>query len=465
MTSYPSGRYVCTYEGTPPTYNSDGVKIESTYGRDVLEVTPTIEGIYISTTGPLKNLSVVQEQYEELLKGGKYFHPRFLEKLSIMRGKVVRFMDWQGINNNPARQSWAKRAKVTDAFWGTEKGVPLEVIINLCNRMEIHPWFNLHHTYSLSSVESFTRMVRDGLCPGLIPHFELSNECWNSAYYYQPQLQWMQKHGQSLWPDSTLPIWEKGWQYYGLRTTQIGSIIKKIIPRSNMVLSSQAVNSYLARQSLACPLWDQKVKVDCLAIAPYISPLDPDNFHGTMDEFFASIPSFIDKAMEGVKAHKVLADEYGLELAAYEGGQGFVSTDQVMNDFYMQAQRDPRMTQITLDYLAKWKENGGGLFCYFSFCSAQNKWGAWGALESVMQETSPKYEALKQFGGVSLNGVSYWSSEMPFLDLVKNNGDWVPQGIKGSKWGTGQPVDRDENNWINSVPVGETVGLLLNRGM
>jgi hypothetical protein len=459
MTRYPSGRYIVRYEGTPPTYKFDAVKIESSPGRDVLEVTPSGAGIYLETTGPLTKLSVVQEQYETLHNAGELFHPLFLEKLKALNLRGIRFEGWMMTDNGSTQGSWRKRPKVTDAFWGTKKGVPLEVIIELCNRLGISPWFNMPHGCNLTYVREFCKLVKSHLLPCLDIYVELSNEVWNGSSAYEPQRQYMIAQGKKLWPTSDKPDWRLGFEFYASKISQIGTLCKSILgDRVKVVLSGQAANVGVAQAMLDFPrVFDS---IDCLAIAPYFG----DTFTGTMDDFFnLQVPQDIQKAMDCVKAHKTLADQYGLGLVAYEGGQGYGFNVSDPN-FYIQANRDPRMGIALLDYLNQWEALGGGLFCHLGFISADGKYGCWGVLQSPMQTTSPKYEALRAYEGVlgiNLSGVSYWT--MTFLDATKNNDAWVPQSPKG--WGTGQPVDADSQGWINSVPPGQTVGMLMYRSL
>jgi hypothetical protein len=95
---------------------------------------------------------------------------------------------------------------------------------------------------------------------------------------------------------------------------------------------------------------------------------------------------------------------YKLPLLAYEGGQNFANgaTD-ALNDLYMRANRDPRMGPAYERYFQQWKTGGGQLFMHFSDVGAESKYGSWGALESIMQTTTPlsaapsKWQAIQNF--------------------------------------------------------------------
>jgi hypothetical protein len=95
---------------------------------------------------------------------------------------------------------------------------------------------------------------------------------------------------------------------------------------------------------------------------------------------------------------------YKLPLLAYEGGQNFAngSTD-ALNALYIAANRDPRMGEAYARYLQQWKAAGGQLFMYFEDIGVESKYGSWGALESIMQTTTPlhsappKWQAIQNF--------------------------------------------------------------------
>ncbi len=103
---------------------------------------------------------------------------------------------------------------------------------------------------------------------------------------------------------------------------------------------------------------------------------------------------------------------YEFPLLAYEGGQNFAngSTD-ALNNLYMAANRDPRMGQAYTRYFRQWKNGGGQLFMYYNDVGVESKYGSWGALESIMQTTTPlssappKWQAIQNFiSGILVGG-------------------------------------------------------------
>jgi len=93
-----------------------------------------------------------------------------------------------------------------------------------------------------------------------------------------------------------------------------------------------------------------------------------------------------------------------MRLIAYEGGQHMVGVLGAQNNNELSTlfdafNRDARMKQMYLDYLAGWKQAGGELFVHFDDVSTFSKWGRWGALEYVTQPraAAPKFDGVHTF--------------------------------------------------------------------
>lgn len=405
-------------------------------------------------TAPITN-----PQYEALYDGGVAFHPLFLR--SIAWCQALRFVSWMMTDYGSTQGSWGKRPLPTDATWATKKGVPLEVMVDLCNLTHKAPWFNLPHASNLTYNREFSKQVEATLRPDLPVYVELSNEIWNGAPAYQPQQAYFIADGRRRWPASTEPDYVLGFRAYALKAAVLSNIWKQRLgDRVTFVLSGQAANIGVMQLMLAGLPWDHSI--EAIAIGAYFGH---SQITGTLDDFFTNqVPTHIDKWEGFVRGHLALAVENGFKLLAYEGGQGYVNP----TDMSMAANRDERMGDATAEMLRRWSEiTGNALFMYYSPVKSFNTFGCWGALETVMQPTHPKYEAVKTYresggniGGV-MDEVNYHSSQMAFSNAVKS-GTWTPQK-PGADWGMGTPLDLDANGYINSVPSGESVGMLLYR--
>jgi hypothetical protein len=73
-------------------------------------------------------------------------------------------------------------------------GVPLSLMVRLCNEVGMHPWFHVP-TFALDPLTDYVTNLatycRDNLASGLIPRFEPANEVWNSALnFYATKYGW-----------------------------------------------------------------------------------------------------------------------------------------------------------------------------------------------------------------------------------------------------------------------------------
>ena len=88
----------------------------------------------------LRNIRVVTAENEAAAKAGQIFNPAFLKLIQNFR--ALRFMDWFRTNNS-ALSSWADRPVPTNAFFGTSKGVPIEIAVQLANAVSADAWMNV----------------------------------------------------------------------------------------------------------------------------------------------------------------------------------------------------------------------------------------------------------------------------------------------------------------------------------
>jgi len=155
-----------------------------------------------------------------------------------------------------------------------------------------------------------------------------------------------------------------------------------------------------------------------VAVAPYMGDAVPSSWtseaDGGLAKLFQSLYSQNDPAIPAggyiaqdaawLKDFITVLAPYKLPLLAYEGGQNFANgaTDALTN-LYMTANRDTRMGEAYALYFQQWKNGGGQLFMHYSDIGMETKYGSWGALESIMQTTTPlsgappKWQAIQNF--------------------------------------------------------------------
>jgi hypothetical protein len=90
-----------------------------------------------------------------------------------------------------------------------------------------------------------------------------------------------------------------------------------------------------------------------------------------------------------------------LKLYAYEGGQSLQATNGKNEAIKEAAQDDVRMGGVYKHLIQAWYDNsGGGMFENFALATNYTPFGYWGALQSIDQGTSVKWEAvLSTIGG------------------------------------------------------------------
>jgi hypothetical protein len=114
----------------------------------------------------------------------------------------------------------------------------------------------------------------------------------------------------------------------------------------------------------------------------------------TNDAVFASLNTTLNSATDGqIRSHVYMCKLYGLHPMAYEAGPD----TQNCPTFEVALHTDARMGALCHDLLNLWYSNGGEILCFYSLTpgafgnSAQ---GAWAALQSYADTSSPKYAAL-----------------------------------------------------------------------
>jgi hypothetical protein len=429
--AYPQGRYVVLYDGAGSMQYFGGASKDSSAsspGRDVLDVGVGGIGIAISAidaNNPLRNIRVILPggvcsdddrractadsgcasgatcQNFESVYETQVFHPQFLKM--IERYSVLRFMDW-GATNNSTQRVWTDRPKPSDARY-TVKGAPVEVMVDLANRIGADAWFTIPHLADDNYVTSYARTVASRLAIGLKVYVEHSNEVWNGIF---TQNSYGQSQGAALGLGGD--TFETGLRYHSRRSVELFRIFERELgglDRLVRVMGAQAANSWTATAAL--DFENAVAETDAVAIAPYFGGgLGTEAGRVTQmtaDQILNEIESrWVPEAIAWVRNHAAAASARGVDLISYEGGQHLVGVygaenDATLNALFDAVNRSSRMKSIYTTYLAGWRDAGGSLFTHFVNCSAYSKWGRWGALERLDQSrsTAPKFDALQSF--------------------------------------------------------------------
>jgi hypothetical protein len=376
------------------------------------------------------------------------FHPLYLAQLR--RYSTLRFMQFQATVDDLTEKTWAQRSHLTDALWpdGPTNSPPQELIFELSNQVNADAWVTLPYWAGDAFAREFALLARSMLADNLNVYLEYSNEVWNGAFPFSLYGNEIEAWGKARWPASRVgnafTDFDKRINYYGMRSAQVCAIWKQTFgdqaDRVRCVMGA-APFGYWAEQALACPLHAADSEgVDCagqmyaVAAAPYFGGYIA-NTEGVDDGREARLESWaadadggmsrifnelrtgqelrlsslsggaIEAAMDVVDQNREVAVARNLRLISYEGGQHLapvfpLDDNETIGDMLIAANRDARMEQLYLDYLAAWRARGGELFVHYQdVYLPSSRFGSWGALEYVGQPAADthKYRALQRY--------------------------------------------------------------------
>ncbi len=434
----PDGFYTVLYEGEGKIhYGNDAAIVVHRPGKDIIEIKAGKDNILnaslvIQQTDPknyIRNIRILmaggicknipyqhvqnptdcpkndylsfEKHYKTIL-----FNPYYLDFMRHF--KVVRFMNMAGMTRNPI-ENWADRNKLEKATWGGKpksRGAPLEIMVELANRLKANPWFSLPYKANDHYIQQFARYVSQHLDPELKVYVEYSNETWNPIFvHHQYAIDMGLK--QNLDSDAN----KAGQKYYSKRSIESFKIWEQEFKGTERLIRTMAGWSSNPRlSSLLLSYHDAYKQTDALAIAPYFTTsLKKMRQAENTDDIFAALTNKYNKkglvaSIQQMRVQQKVADAFGVDLVAYEGGQHLVDwdtrrVDQAPNPLLYAANRDPRMGELYLEYLHEWDKAGGKVFVLFSAPRIYSWYGSWGLKEYITQERqkAPKFDAALKY--------------------------------------------------------------------
>ncbi|MCK5903446.1 MAG: CBM9 family sugar-binding protein [Cocleimonas sp.] len=435
----PQGLYTVRYDGEGRIrYGASAKLVKRLYGKDIIRFVPMKDNLitatlFIENTNPknyIRNIRVLmpggvcmgdafhrvngakacgsrqflsfEDHYQQII-----FNPEYLNFMKDF--KVIRFMNMGAVTRNNLK-SWKKRPHLTKATWGGKEGVrgiPIEIMVELANQLNIDPWFNIPHNADDGFLHSFSQYVRDHLRPHLKVYIEYSNETWNGLFVSQAEH--MKQQGTRFKLDKNRRY--AGAKYYSMQSVKIFKLWERVFggqQRLVRVMGGMTTDTKLTHLLLGYK--NAYRYVDAFAIGPY--------FHIPQKEIrkIRSVNAIFKKLSDPKNRYSVknilkfvhqqanITRRYGVDLVAYEGGQHLVdhkthSLSEGATPYLLKANRDPRMGRLYFELLNGWKDAGGKLFVLFSAPRSYTWHGSWGVKEYIAQVPSlaPKYQAILSF--------------------------------------------------------------------
>lgn len=163
--------------------------------------------------------------------------------------------------------------------------------------------------------------------------------------------------------------------------------------------------------------------------------------------FVRSPESLADAMDDRIVPQKAYADTYGLDLAAYEGGQHFVAatwgpyssnaSNTALHDLFSDLNQTTEIGDLYGYWFDAWQALGGGQFAHFSDYGGSSQFGSWGTVEYLGQQneagaSTPKYDAVQALN----NAAPWWTTDArdpgAFLQGIVDLGTSADDTLVGS---------------------------------
>ncbi len=460
---YPTGQYTLAWEGSGQFFLSGGGDFERIFpgqtGTRSYDVTSGDATLFLKIESsdqadPLRNLRILMPGYGPgEANDGQQLHQTFVDR-SVKPFGNTRFMEWNGANDATHSQ-WSERTPDGANQYTVRSGVPIEQQLRLINQTRGDAWFTMPTHADDNYVTRFAQAALYGIdasgnpytSPQVNPvvepvpadrkvYVEYGNEIFSNAfegYHYVTQ----QANDAGLNPSGLNVDFAKQWAVetrrdFDLWTAEFAAAGQT--DRLKRVAAIQTVNRFIS------PIFLDEMTVGGVPQFDVISPafytgVNEGSYNASttkddiIDDLFSKLAQQIDPTITTFLPGnpyevvgpagdwllwKQFADNAGVELIAYEGGQHITTPSISVSwyDEYVAAQRDPRM----YDFYTSWLEAifdtvGADGVDVFTSVGLISQYGAWGVLETQDADlaSSPKYRALIDFarrlGDFQLDGV------------------------------------------------------------
>ena len=324
---------------------------------------------------------------------------------------------------------------------GLSNGVPPEIMVALCNKVNMAPWFNIPHLAmdpQTDYASSLATLCQSTLNPGLVPVFECGNEVWNTGF---AATSYAISKGVALW---SIPLaYGNPHEWYGKVVSTIGQTISSVYgadrTKYRMVCAWQTRNAFTFEFASRLTS-DKYVTVNggsaasnwathC-ALANYFSSSYTDTAQETTwaSEWLAGnstvkaarIASYLagcsstvggggfplPSAKERITTFVAAYPAYNGKVLFYEGGYSpdYVGNSQTVYDFRAATKASSLMVDILAAQYADMLDAGGQSPSMYMFSGAAQAWSVWDPDVYVTPEP-PQWTAAKAFNAAAVDPV------------------------------------------------------------
>jgi hypothetical protein len=441
----PSGPYKISYRGNGSVQVSGIGRLAGAWQnvsgeqRNILNITGTPGAfghplVVAINNGPGQSVQDIHIFYPSFDYGtARIFMPGFVSLLRPFRS--LRFMDWMRGDAVAQLTEWSQAPKVA-GFGKSSFGESYANIVALVNETGKDAWVNIPPNATDDFVRRFADFMRDGLdfsriqqmrdSQGFSTPFRLiveyGNEVWTpgstdynallaiaSANPQRFDGNYTGTYGPS-WMAQITALMRVG-QAQADRVVQIANIFRQefsTIGRSDTIApvlggwALGAVFSDVGLRFIQNHYGDPRNYITYVAIGPYFAPDDSQT--ANLDTLFAGASQSI-QAMDGTfQDFRRLIDEYGIGIAAYEGGQTL--TGAINLHVKHVAQYDRRMYSAYIELFTLWKRDfGEALFNHYSLTNIPGlpedsyRYGFWGSIDSALDDPTSCGQNLTQLSG------------------------------------------------------------------
>jgi hypothetical protein len=361
------------------------------------------------------------------------FNPGFLAALTPFR--AMRFMGWMDTNNSKLAD-WTDRP-ASASFGASAYGVPYEFIAELANQTGKDTWINVPEAATSSFITSFAAFMAQNLdftrigaarqAAGLTTPYQLivenSNETWNTSFSAYNTFLTAANANPTRYPGTYSGTYGPSWmtgdadlmkvgQYEADRLVTIDQAFTQAFQAGGHadaiapVLSGWALGAGYSDDGLSFIQTNYGTPskyVSYVALAPYFATAD-DTTTGSLSTIFPAMVTNIMSMSSALQGFAMLSKQYGVDVAAYEGGQSLTGTTN--EPIKHLAQFDVRMEQTYQTYLSFWQQSfGNALFMHFTLAGTPGlpeniyQYGFWGSLPGVDEDLTTCGQSLPTLTG------------------------------------------------------------------